>query len=142
MELALVVYLVNILAEVDTWLGGAVGLIVVAYVIFTIGVTIKDSAENNCQLTLPKLKKHLPIKTFCSVLVLSVLIPTPDTLKYMAGAYLIQTTYESEFVQEAGSLAGKAVTNQLRKWAESNPDIDTLLESVEATKQKAESVAK
>lgn len=82
--------------------------------------------------------KYVAVTLLC----LHLFLPTEKTLQYAAGAYLIQTTYESEFVQEAGSLAGKAVTNQLRKWAESNPDIDTLLESVEATKQKAESVAK
>lgn len=77
-----------------------------------------------------------------TLLGLHLFLPTEKTLQYAAGAYLLQTTYESDFVQEAGSLAGKAVTNQLRKWAESNPDIDTLLESVEVTKEKADSVVK
>lgn len=82
--------------------------------------------------------KYVAITMLC----LNLMLPTEKTLQYAAGAYLIQTTYESDFVQEAGSLAGKAVTNQLRKWAESNPDIDTLLESVETTKDKAEAVVK
>lgn len=82
--------------------------------------------------------KYVAITMLC----LHLMLPTEKTLQYAAGAYLIQTTYESDFVQEAGSLAGKAVTNQLRKWAESNPDIDTLLESVETTKDKAEAVVK
>lgn len=75
-----------------------------------------------------------------SMLVLHLLLPSEKTLQYAGGAYLIQTTYESGFVQEAGGLAGKAVINQLRKWSTDNPDIDSLLESVGETKGKLETV--
>ena len=46
-----------------------------------------------------------------TMLSLHLLLPTEKTLQYAGAAYLIQSTYESEFVQEAGSLAGKAITN-------------------------------
>lgn len=82
--------------------------------------------------------KYIVVVMLC----LHLFLPTEKTLQYAAGAYLIQTTYQSEFVQEAGSLAGKAVTNQLKKWAESNPDIDTLLDSVEVTKDKVDTISK
>jgi hypothetical protein len=77
-----------------------------------------------------------------TMLSLHLLLPTEKTLQYAGAAYLIQSTYESEFVQEAGSLAGKAITNQLRKWATDNPDVNGLLESLEQTKDKAEKLAK
>lgn len=77
-----------------------------------------------------------------TVLSLHLLLPTEKTLQYAGAAYLIQSTYESEFVQEAGSLAGKAITNQLRKWATDNPDVNGLLESIEQTKNQAEKLVK
>jgi hypothetical protein len=77
-----------------------------------------------------------------TMLSLHLLLPTEKTLQYAGAAYLIQNTYESEFVQEAGSLAGKAITNQLRKWATDNPDVNGLLESLEQTKDQAEKLVK
>lgn len=77
-----------------------------------------------------------------TMLSLHLLLPTEKTLQYAGAAYLIQTTFESEFVQEAGSLAGKAITNQLRKWAADNPDVNGLLESIDQTKTQAEKLAK
>jgi len=77
-----------------------------------------------------------------TMLSLHLLLPTEKTLQYAGAAYLIQSTYESEFVQEAGSLAGKAITNQLRKWATDNPDVNGLLESLEQTKEQAEKLVK
>jgi len=77
-----------------------------------------------------------------AMLSLHLLLPTEKTLQYAGAAYLIQNTYESEFVQEAGSLAGKAITNQLRKWATDNPDVNGLLESLEQTKEQAEKLVK
>jgi hypothetical protein len=77
-----------------------------------------------------------------TMLSLHLLLPTEKTLQYAGAAYLIQSTYESEFVQEAGSLAGKAITNQLRKWATDNPDVNGLLESLEQTKNQAEKLVK
>lgn len=77
-----------------------------------------------------------------TMLSLHLLLPTEKTLQYAGAAYLIQSTYESEFVQEAGSLAGKAITNQLRKWATDNPDVNGLLESLEQTKDNAEKLVK
>ena len=103
---------------------------------------LKETVEITTQTTVTPLDTNIDKLKYVAVtlLCLHLFLPTEKTLQYAAGAYLIQTTYQSDFVQEAGSLAGKAVTNQLRKWAESNPDIDTLLESVEATKDKAEAV--
>lgn len=44
----------------------------------------------------------------------SVLLPSDNTMKYMAGAYLVQQAYDSDIVQTAAPLAKQAVINQLK----------------------------
>ncbi len=57
----------------------------------------------------------------------SVLLPSDNAMKYMAGAYLVQQAYDSEIVQTAAPLAKQAVINQLKTWAADNPDIEQLV---------------
>jgi hypothetical protein len=59
--------------------------------------------------------------------VTAVLIPSDNTMKYMAGAYLVQSAYESDLMVEATPLAKRAVLNQLRAWSEDAPDLMNLL---------------
>ena len=73
-------------------------------------------------------------KTLIALVVAQVLIPSEKTIQYMAGAYLIQTAYQSEFVNKASELGQKAILNQLSKWAEDNPEVKTLLDSATEAK--------
>jgi hypothetical protein len=140
MELAILVYLVDLVIN----LGKALGVVVFVSVIFAVGglmitaMVLDNLNEGDFK---PFYMKHFVWwKTGLAAAIITLLIPSENTIKYMGAAYLIQSTYESGFVQEAGGLTGKVVTNQLRKWAESNPDIDSLLESVGETKGKLETV--
>lgn len=65
---------------------------------------------------------------------LQVLLPSDNTIKYMAGAYLIQSTYDSEFVQTALPLGQKAVINQLERWSKDSEELKDLL--IEGTTTK------
>jgi len=59
---------------------------------------------------------------------LNVLLPSDTTMKYMAGAYLVQQAYDSDIVQTAAPIAKQAVINQLKTWAVDNPDINQLVQ--------------
>jgi hypothetical protein len=148
MELAIVVYLVGLVGSLSENLPSIMkGLICLSVlggvlVVFDFLCRLEDVDSSDGSWTTKTNYIFFWPKTFITLLVLHVSLPTQDTIKYMGAAYLVQTTYESEFVQEAGSLAGKAVTNQLRKWAESNPDIDSLIQSVDETKQSVETLSK
>jgi hypothetical protein len=144
MELVWLVYLVSVLTQVDCALGGLVGVLAIVAVVggFFTMIHCSDNGRDWSEWRSICYKYLLWPKILAFALVTAWLIPDEKTIKYMAAAYLIQTTYESEFVQEAGSLAGKAVTNQLRKWAESNPDIDSLIQSMDETKQSVETLSK
>lgn len=53
----------------------------------------------------------------------------------MAGAYLLQSSYQSEFVQTALPLGQKAVLNQLKRWSEDSEELkDLLVEQVKEQK--------
>lgn len=65
------------------------------------------------------------------MIVASVLLPSDTTMKYMAGAYLVQSVYESDLVQSAAPIARDAVNNQLKLWAKDTPDMDVLVRQAE-----------
>jgi hypothetical protein len=140
MELMFVVYMVDLLNTIKQAAGVILGGLVTLALVSLIGFVDKVRKEDKEVYTIWWKKNMLWHKTAAILLAMCVFVPSTDAIKYMGAAYLIQTTYESGFVQEAGGLAGKAVTNQLRKWAEANPDIDGLLESVGETKGKLETV--
>lgn len=124
MELALLVWLVDLLGNLKGLLIAAmVCLAVVA--IFTVLIKLVDSGEFDTT--------YVYWKTALTVSILVVLIPSEKTIQYMAGAYLIQTAYQSEFVNKASELGQKAILNQLSKWDEDNPEVKTLLESATNT---------
>ena len=140
MELMLVVYSVDLLNTIK--IASGVGLMLLA-LLAGLGLMVfldKHYKEEKAEAYQWWKKYCLWHKTAMLLVVLCVFLPSQKTMTYMGAAYLVQTSYESDFVQEAGSLAGKAVTNQLRKWAESNPDIETLIESVDQTQTKLETV--
>lgn len=61
------------------------------------------------------------------MIALNIFLPSDTTMKYMAGAYLLQSTYQSDFVQQAIPLSQKAVLNQLNRWAEDSTELKNLL---------------
>lgn len=65
------------------------------------------------------------------MIVASVLLPSDTTMKYMAGAYLVQSVYESDLVQSTAPIARDAVKNQLKLWAKDTPDMDVLVRQAE-----------
>lgn len=130
MELALVVYLVNLLTEFDHLVSG----LVVAY-LFLSGVfsLIHLMATESLSETSVIIKKYIFFKTALFFGFICLLIPSEKTMQYMAGAYLVQTVYTSEFVNKAAPLAQKAVLNQLETWAKDNDQVKELLSTVVPT---------
>lgn len=129
MELALLVYGVDLLLNLN----------VVLWVVFAIAVVIPCATwlrsaggyPANFAKGMENFKRFFYTKTVATVFVVAILIPSEQTMKYMGAAYLLQSTFESEFVQETVSLSQKAVIKQLQSWAEDNTDIEQLLHSVD-----------
>lgn len=133
MELALLVYVIDLVTGLDSFLTrtllGFVGLTVVALVFGFLASVIE-----NCYTITQMwdfIKKYYPVKTLSTILFIVWLIPSQQTIKYMGSAYLIQETFESEFVQETVTLSQKAVIKQLQVWSEGDNDIQELLNSVD-----------
>lgn len=127
MELALLVWLVDLLGSAEKGLGVVITLLCVVGVLTVAGFLIFFEKVET---------KYVYWKTILAVGFLIALIPSEKTIQYMAGAYLIQTAYQSEFVNKASELGQKAILNQLSKWAEDNPEVKTLLDSaIEAKTQ-------
>lgn len=62
----------------------------------------------------------------------SVLLPSDTTMKYMAGAYLLQTAYESETGKRVVSVGSRAIELQLNRWAQESPDLEALVQSAQS----------
>ena len=135
MTLALLVYIVNLLTSVDNFLGGLVGAMIVfgtAAGIFSLLAHGPRDEEGWKEWRAFVYKYVIWPKTLVLSLLITWLIPDQKTIEYMAGAYIIQETYESEFVQKAGTLAGQAVLNQLAVWAKDNGEVEKLLDQLKA----------
>lgn len=92
--------------------------------------------EEAVRVSIPVLsdKNYKPVAIVLSLmLTLHVLLPSDTTMKYMAGAYLLQTTYESDVVQKGIPLVNKAVLNTLESWAKDTPDLRILIDSTSPT---------
>lgn len=130
MELALVVYLVNLLTEFNE----VVAMLVTFYLMGGIAFSlIYLMATESLSETSVIVKKYIFFKTAFFFGFLCLLIPSEKTMQYMAGAYLVQTVYTSEFVNKAAPLAQKAVLNQLETWAKDNDQVKELLSTVVPT---------
>ena len=96
---------------------------------------VMEAFKHNDQdtvVTIPALsdKNYKPMAWVLSLmLTLNILLPSDTTIKYMAGAYLLQTTYESDVVQKGIPLVNKAVLNTLESWAKDTPDLRILIDS-------------
>ncbi len=133
MELALLVYVVNLLVNIDDFFNGVV---VIMFFLATAGgfftaIYYSDHEGTWSDWRSVMYKYCLWPKLLIMSLIISWVIPDEKTIQYMAGAYIIQETYQSEFVQQAGTLAGKAVLNQLAVWAEDNGEVEKLLKQLE-----------
>ena len=133
MELALLVYVVDLLSKLGGFLSaGLFGTFILTAFLAVISVMCLGSGtEDDINDLKSWWKKYYPLKTILFALFLMWIIPSAETMKYIAAGYLIQETFESEFVQETVSLSQKAVIKQLQTWAEDNTDIEQLLESVD-----------
>lgn len=125
MELALLVWLVDLLGSAEKGLGAVVTLLCIVGALTVVGFLIFFEKVET---------KYVYWKTILTLGFLIVLIPSEKTIQYMAGAYLIQTAYQSEFVNKASEFGQKAILNQLSKWAEDNPEVKTLLDSATEAK--------
>jgi hypothetical protein len=125
MELALLVWGVDLLSKLGGFLGFTLTLFSVVVVIAFIITGF--SACDNHDVT-PYWKKYFPTKTLVVVLFFVWIIPSQQTMKYIAAGYLIQETF---LVQESITLSQKAVINQLQSWAEDDTEIKSLLESAD-----------
>jgi len=140
-ELAILVYVIDLLLKVVTFSKGFLGLMVFVtfcWALFGLLISYSYSSED----TKRHFKKYYPYKLMILAGFLIFLIPNPQTMKYIGSAYLVQTTFESDFVQETASLSQKAIIKQLKVWAADSPDIKPLLneigvENVELVKEKA-----
>lgn len=136
MELAVLVYLLDLVTNLDHFLGGAVGFLAFLAVVGGFSWLLAEG-----ELSKDSLKKYfLWPKVFAFCLITTWLIPNKDTMQYMAGAYLVQTVYEADFTQKAGKLAGEAIIKQLETWAKDNAQVKELLENTEIAKKASELV--
>lgn len=136
MELMLIVYLVGLIAQLPAL------LFIFASIVFMMAFVGCIWAYDTHVKTEEKrayFKKRLFYpKIFVLLLFLMWLTPNEQTMKYMAGAYLIQSTYESNIVQKGLPLMEKTVLNTLESWAEDAPELKVLLEKTEVVKQDLE----
>ena len=128
MELALLVWGVDLLSKLGGFLGFTLALFSAVTVVALFGTCL--SLADNYEVK-PYWKKYFPTKTLFAALFLVWIIPSQQTMKYIAAGYLIQETFESEFVQETVTLSQKAVIKQLQIWSEGDNDIQELLSSVD-----------
>jgi hypothetical protein len=92
-------------------------------------VDLHQYVDINQEDVKPTSKSYLIVGSF--LFLLGGLLPNKETATYMAGAYVIQSMATSDEVIEMGNLAYKATLNQLRKWAETSPELNTLIDAYE-----------
>lgn len=128
MELMLIVYLVGLISNLSTLLGWTM-VVLIVMAVFGIVFVFDEDIELEFYM-----KKLFFPKIFVILVLLFWLTPNEQTMKYMAGAYLIQSTYESNIVQKGLPLMEKTVLNTLESWAEDAPELKVLLEKTEVVK--------
>lgn len=135
MELMLIVYGVSLLSSIQF---AATGVLIFGSILMAILYVVSvpqsyDDKEEREQKA--SIRSKLKPWYLIVALTLSMVIPNESTMKYMAGAYLLQSSYQSEFVQTALPLGQKAVLNQLKRWSEDSEELkDLLVEQVKEQK--------
>lgn len=127
MELALLVYGVDLLMKISFSLWVALATLVT---IPSLG-WLYGLEEGGFTKAKEAFSSMLNIKMAIPLFVVALVIPSQQTMKYIAAGYLVQETFQSEFVQESITLSQKAVINQLQSWAEDDTEIKSLLESAD-----------
>ena len=134
MELMLIVYGVSLLGGLSFIL--VVGAACLAGLALIMWIRYGEAHFSEEQEYLKDAKNNTYWKTALSLIVLSTLIPSERTLQYMAGAYLIQSVYESTEAREIGNATKKAVMSQLEVWSKGNEQLITLIEQIKPAVQE------
>lgn len=143
MELAILVYVIDLLLKVVSFSKGFLWVMTGVSVMWAL---VAGSANADGLYETEDAKRHFkkfyPYKLMILAGFLIFLIPNQQTMKYIGAGYLVQSTFESDFVQETATLSQKTIIKQLRVWAEDSPEIKPLLneigaENVELVKEKA-----
>lgn len=130
MELALLVWLVSLLSGLDDFTSVIMMLTFIATVIVGGLYVLVPEEHWDKQIRVNCLKYVFIPKTLAMLMFITWIIPSEKTIQYMAGAYLLQSVYQSDIVNKAAPLAEKAILNQLQTWAKDNPDVATLIETL------------
>lgn len=123
MELALLVWLVDLLGTI----GKTSIFVFFGVIVLQVIVIFCKFMEADTDSFFSWNKKHFPLKTWLLIGVLALLIPNEKTMKYMGAGYLIQTTFESDFVQESATLSQKAILKQLEGWSVDSEEVKELI---------------
>lgn len=137
MELAILVYLVNLLPE-DY---GAIWFLIVvgtAVLVMYSAASADYSATEDFEDILKRLFGWKVKLTIVMLVVASMVLPTRQTAIYMAGAYLVQEVVTSDVAAEVGNKTQKAVLAQLDKWAAEVPELREMVQDVVETKVNTE----
>lgn len=129
MELMLIVWLVGVMANLPKLLFTCIIAIGFASIFGSLWADAPYREEETKERFAFVKARLFRWKTCIACAVLITITPSESTMKYMAGAYLLQSAYETDFAQKAIPLSQKAVLNQLEKWAEDNEELKTLLEN-------------
>ena len=127
MELMLIVWLVSIISNLPKLIVIILGILSAIWFACILGASTEYDDKRKAERYAYCREKLFRWKTGLALLVALAVIPNESTMKYMAGAYLLQTTYQSDFVQQAIPLSQKAVLNQLNRWAEDSTELKNLL---------------
>lgn len=136
MELALLVWLVSLLSGLDHFTFSTMLFTFIATVMVGGLYVLVPEEHWDKQIRSNCLKYMFLPKTLALLIFITWIIPSEKTVQYMAGAYLLQSVYQSDIVQKAAPLAEKAILNQLQAWAKDNPDVAALIENVPAAKEQ------
>lgn len=137
MELAILVYLVNLLPDTYDLIWFL--LIVGVGVLVMYSATSADySATEDFEDILKRLFGW-KVKLIIVILVVAgMILPTRQTAIYMAGAYLVQEVITSDVAAEVGNKTQKAVLAQLDKWAAEVPELREMIQDVIVPKVNTE----
>lgn len=137
MELVFLVYVVGLISKLNLQLAPVLAITfgLSCCVAFVLVIHCNDEGKPY----IPTVKKYIPYKIMISLLLVNILLPSESTMKYMAGAYVVQQVAESSKVKELGNLSYEAARTQLKSWAKSeDPELASkmaaLVEQLERTR--------
>lgn len=134
MELALLVWLVSLLSALDVFM--FIVTLIVSMTTVLVGclwVLIPEQHWDK-EIRVNCLNYMFLPRTLVLLMFTAWIIPSEKTIQYMAGAYLLQSVYQSDIVNKATPLAEKAILNQLEAWAKDNPDVANLIQNTTEVK--------